>query len=86
MCGRSRLHGSHSQHRGVQVRAADRPADLQATLAGLPRNWPTIFKGTILLSTEGINLFIAGQHPGVEALVALIRSLPGLADLAVKES
>jgi UPF0176 protein len=58
--------------------------DLQATLRTCATDHD--LKGTILLSTEGINLFIAGQRPGVEALVSLIRSLPGLADLAVKES
>lgn len=43
-------------------------------------------KGTILLSTEGINLFVAGPADNVNALLAEIRTLPGLADLAPKES
>jgi predicted sulfurtransferase len=43
-------------------------------------------KGTILLSPEGINLFIAGPRPAVEALVDLIRTIPGLEDLAPKWS
>ena len=43
-------------------------------------------KGTILLSTEGINLFVAGEAENVQALLAEIRTLPGLADLAPKES
>jgi UPF0176 protein len=43
-------------------------------------------KGTILLSTEGINLFVAGEHPGLDRLLAAIRALPGLADLAPKAS
>lgn len=43
-------------------------------------------KGTILLSTEGINLFIAGLREDVDALVAEIRSIPGLAGLAPKYS
>jgi RluA family pseudouridine synthase len=43
-------------------------------------------KGTILLSTEGINLFIAGPREQVDELVAVIRSIPGLAGLAPKYS
>jgi len=34
-------------------------------------------KGTILLSHEGINLFVAGSHEGIDQLLAEIRSLPG---------
>ena len=43
-------------------------------------------KGTILLSPEGINFFIAGTRPSLDALLAELRTLPGLADLALKES
>jgi UPF0176 protein len=43
-------------------------------------------KGTILLSSEGINVFVAGQREDVDVLVAALRSVPGLADLAPKES
>lgn len=43
-------------------------------------------RGTILLSTEGINLFVAGPRPATDALVAGLRTLPGLADLTPKES
>jgi UPF0176 protein len=43
-------------------------------------------KGTILLSPEGINLFIAGELPAVEAMVETIRAIPGLEDLAPKWS
>ncbi len=43
-------------------------------------------KGTILLSTEGINLFIAGPRADVDALVEEIRAIPGLEDLAPKYS
>jgi len=43
-------------------------------------------KGTILLSPEGINLFIAGPRADVDALVDEIRAVPGLADLAPKYS
>ncbi len=43
-------------------------------------------RGTILLSTEGINLFVAGSREGIDALLARVRQVPGLADLPVKES
>jgi UPF0176 protein len=43
-------------------------------------------RGTILLSTEGINLFVAGAHAGVDALLAHLRSVPGLAPLEPKYS
>jgi RluA family pseudouridine synthase len=43
-------------------------------------------KGTILLSPEGINLFVAGTAPGIEQLLAELRSWPGLADLQPKVS
>ena len=41
---------------------------------------------TILLSDEGINLFVAGLRDATERLVARIRAIPGCADLEVKES
>lgn len=43
-------------------------------------------KGTILLSTEGINLFLAGPRESVDEMVAEIRSIDGLAELAPKYS
>ncbi|MEO5960023.1 MAG: rhodanese-like domain-containing protein [Opitutaceae bacterium] len=43
-------------------------------------------RGTILLSGEGINLFVAGLRADVDALVAELRTVPGLEDLAPKES
>ncbi|WP_425613739.1 sulfurtransferase [Anatilimnocola sp. NA78] len=43
-------------------------------------------KGTILLSTEGINLFVAGERENVEQLLTVLRSIPGLENLAVKVS
>lgn len=43
-------------------------------------------RGTILLTPEGINLFIAGRESGVRALLTLLRSDPLLADLYAKES
>jgi UPF0176 protein len=43
-------------------------------------------KGTILLSSEGINLFVAGLRADVDTLIAELRLLPGLEDLTPKES
>ena len=43
-------------------------------------------KGTILLSTEGINLFIAGAAAEIDLLLALLRGIPGLEELEVKVS
>lgn len=43
-------------------------------------------KGTILLSPEGINLFVAGVSEKIDQLLTLLRSLPGLETLQVKVS
>jgi RluA family pseudouridine synthase len=43
-------------------------------------------RGTILLSAEGINLFLAGPHVGIDACLAALRAIPGLVDLEVKIS
>jgi predicted sulfurtransferase len=43
-------------------------------------------KGTILLAPEGINFFLAGTRERLAAVLAVIRAIPGLADVAPKES
>lgn len=43
-------------------------------------------KGSILLTPEGINLFIAGEPSSVEQLLATLRSIPGLEQLEEKRS
>lgn len=43
-------------------------------------------KGTILLAEEGINFFLAGERDRLEAVLAVLRAVPGLADLTPKES
>lgn len=43
-------------------------------------------KGTILLSREGINLFLAGLRSNVEKFLSVLRAIPELTDLEVKES
>lgn len=43
-------------------------------------------KGTILLSGEGINMFIAGPRQGVDCVLAAVRSIPGFEELPIKQS
>ena len=48
------------------------------------RSWK--LKGTILLSTEGINLFVAGGLTAIDSLLAELRAIPGLEGLEPKIS
>jgi UPF0176 protein len=57
---------------------------LRARLLALCKSWE--LKGTILLSVEGINLFVAGKAESIEKLLAELRGLPGLEDLTPKYS
>jgi len=57
---------------------------LRARLQGLCK--AADLKGTILLSPEGINLFVAGTSAGIGQLLTELRSWPGLADLQPKFS
>ena len=43
-------------------------------------------RGTILLSPEGINFFVAGSRTAMDELLAELRTVPGLAELKPKES
>lgn len=43
-------------------------------------------KGTIMVSPEGINLCVAGERRGIDALLAHLQGVPGLEDLSWKES
>src|SRR5688572_22431216 len=43
-------------------------------------------KGSILLSREGINLFVAGPPQACAELMSCLRSKPAFSDLSVKES
>ena len=58
--------------------------NLQATL--LERALALQLKGTILLATEGINLFLAGSADTVRSFVDQLRTDARFADLAPKES
>jgi UPF0176 protein len=57
---------------------------LRARLLALCKGWE--LKGTILLSAEGINLFVAGADDKIQLLLAELRALPGLEDLTPKIS
>ncbi len=57
---------------------------LRQRLLSLCRGWG--LKGTILISTEGINLFVAGGSGEIDLLLAELRSISGLEGLAVKTS
>ncbi len=64
------------------------------TMTGLPELRESLkelcqhekLRGTILLSEEGINLFVAGERAGIDALLEKLRGMPQLADIPVKES
>lgn len=43
-------------------------------------------KGTILLSSEGVNVFVAGTQANIQILLRELRSITGLEDFSVKES
>jgi UPF0176 protein len=43
-------------------------------------------RGTILVSSEGINVFVAGTRTGIDTLLRRLREIPELSDLQAKES
>ena len=57
---------------------------LRERLTALCQEWN--LRGTILLSTEGINLFVAGDAANIERLLTELRAIPGLQDLKAKYS
>ncbi len=57
---------------------------LRESLLADCKSWS--LKGTILLSTEGINLFVAGSAESINLLLAKLRAIPGLEDLMPKIS
>ena len=58
--------------------------DLRERLIAQCKAWG--LKGTILISTEGINMFVAGAAEDIDRLVADIRTIPGLEGLTPKVS
>ncbi len=58
--------------------------DLREELTAFCKAWN--LKGTILLSTEGINLFVAGEADAIDLLLNKLRQIPGLEALEPKVS
>jgi UPF0176 protein len=58
----------------------------QKRLEFLTRCRELALKGTILLSPEGINLFLAGTHQGIAAFLDWLRGDARFSDLEVKQS
>ena len=58
--------------------------DLRESLINDCKAWE--LKGTILLSTEGINLFVAGAAESINLLLGKLRIIPGLEGLEPKVS
>ena len=58
--------------------------DLREELQASCKSWN--LKGTILLSTEGINLFVAGAEEMIDRLLTRLRTIPGLENLTPKVS
>ena len=62
----------------------DKPADLREAL--LATGQALGIKGTILVTPEGLNAFLAGPEPVAREMLATLRSVPGFAELEAKES
>ena len=61
--------------------------DLEALRDGLHKMClDASMRGTILLSPEGINVFVAAARPATDRLLEKLRTVPGLADLTAKIS
>ncbi|MDB5327206.1 MAG: moeZ 2 [Phycisphaerales bacterium] len=43
-------------------------------------------RGAILLSTEGVNLSLAGERNDVDAVLARVRTIPGVGEFPIKET
>lgn len=65
---------------GGEAGLAGLRSELRRFLAG------KALRGTILLSAEGINGFLAGPEPEARALLAHLREMPPFSDLEAKES
>jgi UPF0176 protein len=62
----------------------EKPADLREAL--LATGQALGIKGTILVTPEGLNAFLAGPEPVAREMLATLRSVPGFAELEAKES
>ncbi|MCA9757751.1 MAG: pseudouridine synthase [Candidatus Eisenbacteria bacterium] len=64
--------------------ALDRLEERKTALSGLTNELG--LRGTVLLSTEGINLFLAGTRPAVDRFLTVLRADTCFQDIRVKES
>jgi UPF0176 protein len=62
----------------------DNLRDRKATLLSLGQSLE--LKGTVLLSSEGINLFLAGHRDAIDTFLVQLRAQPEFEDFPVKES
>ena len=62
----------------------DAPESLAEYLLGLAEG--QALRGTILVASEGLNLFLAGSDAGIETFVGGLRSDPRFADIVIKRS
>ncbi|HPN79060.1 sulfurtransferase [Dokdonella sp.] len=62
----------------------DTPESLAAHLQGLAEAHALL--GTVLVASEGLNLFLAGPDPGIEAFVDGLRADRRFADIVIKRS
>jgi RluA family pseudouridine synthase len=69
---------------GYQFVQMDELPSLRKRLIDQCRDWG--LRGSILISPEGINLFVAGSREATDALLAELRALPGLASFTPKVS
>jgi UPF0176 protein len=69
---------------GYKFTALENLSVLRSTLSELCK--AQHLRGTILLSPEGINLFVAGERAGIRSLLRQIRSIQSLSDIPIKES
>ena len=62
-------------------------SDPDATCASLrAAGWALGVKGTILVTPEGLNAFLAGEESACRGMLAALRAVPGFAQLQAKES
>jgi UPF0176 protein len=69
---------------GYQFADLDNLVELRDELRILTKS--KALRGTILLSTEGINVFVAGERAAVDAVLDRVRQITGLENFTAKES
>ena len=67
-----------------QFVAIETPESLAACLRDIAE--AQALRGTVLVATEGLNVFLAGTDPGIHAFVEGLRADPRFADIVIKQS